>query len=429
MRPCNRFGSFLIGALLLAACASPAATLAPATAPPTNIAPTAAAPTTVATVAPTPAPANTAVAGLDKGLFLARPSGGAGPLAAYDLGTGTVRFSLPAGRLSADGRHYFATAQDGADTLFSGYDLATGLANLRARVSGQWVLSAVSSDGGWAALSRAYPEAQKQQWTDGTWKSQIQILDGQTGKAAQTLSLDGNFDVDGLSRAGDALYLIQYLPAAKPDHYEVRLYDRATKSLQDGALVDKRATSEVMVGDRWAAVGSPDGEWLLTLYLRTKEGTAFIHALNLANRYAWCIDLPSKAGNLEQLKYYTLALEPNFQTIFAANAALGVVARVSLNDLNVVQSAKFEPVNPTIAYNPLRRSMSAVAPGGLALYFTNGVQAWAYDDQKGAVRSFGTPGPITGLGVSQDGARVYMARAGQPLTILDAASGSMLGGT
>jgi hypothetical protein len=415
-----RYTSLLIGALLLAACANPAATLAPATAAPATAVSATRAPlmmptdAVAATAAPTAAPAP------DKGLLFARPQGLAGPLVAYDVSTGSARFSLPAGRLSADGGHFFGTAQAGADTLFSGYDLSTGQAAVQARVPGQWALGAVSSDGGWAALARVYPDAQTKQWTDGTWKSEIRILDGKSGKTAQALSLDGNFEVDGLSRSGDSLYLIQYVPADKPTHYVVRLYDRTTKSLAYGALVEKRATDEVMVGDRWTAVGSPDGEWLLTLYLRTKDGTAFIHALNLANRYAWCIDLPGKTGNLDQLKYYTLALAPDGKNVFAANAALGTVAQANLDDLSVVTAVKFDPTSPALAWSQLPQSLSAVAPGGRMMYFTNGMQAWAFDGQKGAVRPLGTAGPITGLGVSADGARVYVARAGQALVTMEA---------
>jgi hypothetical protein len=429
MRPFHRLASLLIFALLLAACASPTA-LAPTTAPASATTVPAAAAATA--LAPTVVPANTAaptqpVAAHDQGLFFARPDGGAGPLLAYDLSTGSVRFNLPAGRLSADGKHFFSAAKDGTATQLTGYDLATGAPNLQSRLDGQWALGAVSSDGRWAALSRVYPDAQKEQWTDSTYQSEMQVIDGRTGKLAQAVSLNGNFEIDGLSTLGDSLYLIQYLPAVKSDHYEVRAYDRYAKSLVDGALVQKGAESEVMVGDRWDAVGSPDGEWLFTLYLRTKEGTAFIHALNLANRFTMCIDLPFKADNMEQLKYSTLALAPKGSTLYAANAALGVVAHVSLDDFNVLRSAQFQPVNPTIAYNPLPQSMSVVAPGGRALYFTNGAQAWAYDDQKDAVRPFGAPGPITGLGVNPDGTRVFMARPGQPLLVLDAASGSMLG--
>src|SRR4029079_16671837 len=139
--------------------------------------------------------------------------------------------------------------------------------------------------------------------------------------------------IDGLSTAGDALYLIQYLPAAKPDHYAVRVYDRVAKGLQDRAIVDKRETDEVMVGDRWQAVGAPNGEWLLSLYLRPQAGTAFIHALNLANRYAWCIDRPFHASTLDQLKYSTLALAPDGHTLFAANAALGQVAQIDVDNV------------------------------------------------------------------------------------------------
>src|SRR5437773_6784607 len=99
----NRIVRLTFGIWLLIALAACAPAAAPATVPPTSPPrPTAAAPT----AAPATAPA---------ALFLVRPHGEAGPLLAYDLSSGALRFSLPPGWLSADNKHYLA-AKTGAGT-------------------------------------------------------------------------------------------------------------------------------------------------------------------------------------------------------------------------------------------------------------------------------------------------------------------------
>lgn len=413
--PLTRLLNASVLLLLLAACASPTATPTPGSSAAVLSTP----PAAIATQ-PAATPRGQAA---EAGLFLARPGGAAGPLVAYDLASGAARYTLPAGRLSADGKHYFASAQAGQDTRLDGYDLGTGLATPRATLPGAWELSAVSPTGQWAALTRAFTEAERQQWPADGWQTQVQIVDAQTGAARPAISLDGNFEVDGLSRGGDALYVIEYLPAAKPDHYQVRLYDLKTKALQDGALVDKSATDEVMAGDRWEAVGSPNGEWLLTLYLQTKKGEAFIHALQLEGRFTLCLDLPSGDGSLDKLKSYSLALAPGGQVLYAANPALGIVAKVDLTDFSVIEAARFTPAAEAMPAGAAPASRSAMAPDGHTLYFTDGTRAWAYGMQTGQVNLLAQAAPITGLGVSADSQRLYVSRLDQPLLMLDAASG------
>ena len=57
-----------------------------------------------------------------------------------------------------------------------------------------------------------------------------------------------------------------------------------------------------MAGYDWDGVASADGRWLLTLYLSTQRNVAFVHALDLKNQFAICIDLPSGSGDYNVLK-------------------------------------------------------------------------------------------------------------------------------
>jgi general stress protein 26 len=356
------------------------------------------------------------------GLFFVRPQGDTGSLIAYDMGSGEMRFSLPPGMLSADKQHYLV-AKTSAGTQLLGFDLTTGAGTPITQLAGQWELSGVSPTGRWAALTRIPSDSEKQAWTTANdWKTDVLVVDTQTGKTAHQMGLEGNFAVDTLSAAGDALFVIQYLPAVNPDHYQVRLVDLPTETLQDGALVDKRAPDEVMAGQRWQAVAPHDGSWLFTLYLRTKNNTAFIHALNTENKFTLCFDLPTVQGNtLEQLRAYTLALSLNGQTIYAANPALGIIAEVDLNSFEVTKAASFAPDQSVL-------SASAPVNYGVAdkrmMYFTGGKTIWTFDVTNQQVKSLSTLDTfISGLGLGSDGQRLFVARPDQPPMMLDTASG------
>jgi len=169
-------------------------------------------------------------------------------------------------------------------------------------------------------------------------------------------------------------------------------------------------------------VASPDGRWLLTLYLNTSRNVAFIHALNLVDKFPVCIDLPSGNGDFEQLEYYSLTLDPAGRTVYAANATLGVVAEVSLANFQVIRTSEFaaaaltettpeaEPEAPT--------NYSVLSKDGQMLYFTSGRDVWRYDTQSGEVSGpYLSDTPIKSLGLSEDNQRLYVATDQQPLVL------------
>ncbi len=355
-------------------------------------------------------------------LFFVRPEGAKGPLVAYDMSNRRERFALPAGMLSAYGRHYYAAALQQGSTRLDAFDPGTGDLEHRFTLRGRWALSGVSPLGRWVALTRIPGESEKQAWARANqWKTDIQIVDGDSGETAHLLSLDGNFEVETISAAGDALFLVQHLPAVNPDHYLIRLYDLSADKLQFDPLRDKRATDEVMAGLAWEGLASPDGRWLLTLYLSTRRNVAFIHTLDLRNKYPVCIDLPSGSGDFAQLKHYTLALSPDGRKVYATNAALGVVAEVSLNTLTVTRVTTFDAGIMT-KYMP-QSSRSVISKDGRTLYFSSGAVMWHYDTASGTVSEpFAISAPIIGLGVSSDGKRLFVASADRTPMVLDAAT-------
>jgi hypothetical protein len=236
----------------------------------------------------------------------------------------------------------------------------------------------------------------------------------------------GNFEVEVLSANGRALFLVEHLPAAAPDHYIIRYYDLILNELS-GRLVDKREIDQVMAGLAWDFVASPEGKWLLTLYLSTNRDVAFVHTLNLIDRFPVCIDLPSGFGEFDLLKHYTLALAPDSRRLHAANPALGAIAVIDLNQTKVIDVASFEPPATTKLAAADRRSRSTVGPGD-RFFFTGGQDIWSFDGRTGEVATaLAVPGPIIGLGLSPDERHVLVARPDEPLLAVDALSGSLAG--
>lgn len=329
-------------------------------------------------------------------LFAVRPAGGYGPLEAFDMRDGGKRFALPAGMASADGRRFFAAS----GAALRAFDPSTGRLVRTYRLGERFAVAAVSQNGRYVVLERG---------------TQLGVLDTVAGRTARRLRLPASFDVDAISPEGDKLFLIQHYASGR---YDVRLYDLAAGRLQAGALREKGET-EQMAGVPWSRVPTPDGSWLLTLYLNTREHEAFVHTLNLRQGYPVCIDLPS-ARSLEQLKTYSLTLAPDGYTVYAANPALGVVAQIDLNELRVVGSWNFP------AKQGGRTAAGALSPDG-TLTFASGRDLWAFDPVTTVVRGpYRAGADVAGLAYSSDGKRVYAARTDGRVDVFDAVRGKAL---
>jgi hypothetical protein len=356
-------------------------------------------------------------------LFFIRAQGAKGPLVAYDVANNVEYFRLPPGMPAADGSHYYAAAPQQNSTILEVFEPKTSHLERRFTLTGRWSLSGVSPTGRWLALTRLPSESEQQAWTQAKrWETEIQIIDATNGEVAHSMQLDGNFEVETISAAGDALFLIEHLPAINPTQYLIRLYDLSAERLQPDPLRAKTADDKLMTGLAWGGVASPDGRWLLTLYLNTSRKMAFIHALNLVDKFPVCIDLPSGEGDFEQLEYYSLTLDPNGRTVYAANADLGIVAEVSLDNFQVIRKSEFaasastettpeaEPEAPT--------NYSVLSKDGQMLYFTSGRDVWGYNTQSGEVSGpYLSDTPIQSLGLSEDNQRLYVATDQQPLVL------------
>lgn len=183
-----------------------------------------------------------------------------------------------------------------------------------------------------------------------------------------------------------------------------------------------------MVGQAWSGVASPNGRWLLTLYLNTGHNHAFIHALDLVRSKPNCISLPSGEHRLDALKRYTLTLSPDGRKLFAANPALGVVAEIDLRAQRVVRTVRFAA---SAAGATTRKLLAGtISRNGRTLYFSAGRGLWAYDAAAGVVRGpYATGGRIVGFGYGARDRTMHALRADGLVLTFDAATGRRLATT
>jgi hypothetical protein len=314
-------------------------------------------------------------------IFLARTAGATGPLTGYDAGLGRS-FELPGGLRSADGASYFAVR--GGKLLR--FDPLTGRRTRSYALDGDWSLAGVSATGDWVALTRPDTE--------------ILVLDTKSGKTTHEIALSGRFTVETISTDGDFLFLQQNFVDGR---YAVRGYDLAADQMLPGSLATKGNTV-FMQGLAAQTVASPDGRWLLTLYVNSKTNSAFVHALNLVDRVPLCITMPPcKKCSTEDLTRWALALGPDGRTLFAANPATGRTAEIHLPSSKVIAQSRFTP-------SPGGESHAAVSPDGSQFLFTNGDTVWSYDTHRGWAKPLATESGIADLGFSPDGDTLFLAR-------------------
>lgn len=331
------------------------------------------------------------------------PAGTRGPLVGLD-GEGGERFSLDGGVATADGSRYFTSLVTGTKTLLRGYSPSTAGVVASYPLAGAWRPAAASADGAYVVLSAARPTA---------GRSVVAVYDT-VARRLQTISLAGRFEVDGIAVDGNALFLVQTFADGR---YAVRLYDLAARALRTESIRLKNP-DEVMAGIPGEQVATPDGTWLLTLFVNPAARKSFVHALNLKERYAMCLDLPGDGSPVSDLRGYGLALAPAGDALFAPNPALDLVARIDLVEIGRLSTATFEGGGGDGA------TASAVSADGRTVYFARDRRLWAYDAAYDLVR-----GPY-----ALDGAATRLGMAGRTLFVLgsggtrryDAATGARL---
>jgi len=126
------------------------------------------------------------------------------------------------------------------------------------------------------------------------------VLRAKTLRKARTFKLPGSWAYDAISPDGSTVYLIEYLAAGSSPRYRVRSLNASTGRVDPEAIVDRREDEVLMRGQPVTREMSLDGRWAFTLYARQKD-EPFVHALDTVEREAYCIDLPLRLRQLEQM--------------------------------------------------------------------------------------------------------------------------------
>jgi len=296
----------------------------------------------------------------------------------------------------------------------------------RHALPGTWTPRVTSGDGGLVALAGPVADPAKPGARD---KTTIVVADSK--HQVTSLTLPGVLEPDAFAADGQALYVLEWLPATAPDHYRVRRLEFSTRTLQPLFTRDKvpvpAGAEEEMRGEGRMAVASPTGRVLYTLYTHQPEHQhtrnlisgrpgnvhAFVHTLETSQGWAYCVDLPEPFGHSPS-SAHTLALSDNGNMLVVADLAQGLLARIStetLKVLNVVQ----------LGFHKEGTAFAAATDHRIYLGAGTSVQVLDLDGK--SVEQWQNPTPVRGLAVSRDLARVYIARDGA-VTWRDTTSGT-----
>jgi len=333
------------------------------------------------------------------------PQGQPGPLQVYDLRSERVRFSLPSGTLSADGRVFVVALQGRHATRFVRYDTRTGQRRTLRTVPGYWNVVAVSADGQRIARFKFRKEA----------RATVLTLD-ESGRT-RSIRFPGNYQIESFSQDGRRLFLIHW---HRSGSYDLQQYDRTSGRLSPTRLDEP---DEKMTGQAQSAVETRDGSWLYTLYWKL-DGATFVHALDLRTGLAHCIDLPLH-GDLVTVGATSLTLSPDERRLYLTSPLAGRVTTVDLDRLETASTTRFRSSLSSNFLYGIGPS-AAMSPNGRMLAFVTAHRLWLMDTAFGLVRApTRIREVIHGVGFTAAGRRVVVIGAKHSFAF-DAATGRRL---
>jgi len=221
---------------------------------------------------------------------------------------------------SPDGSRIFRTSPDatGDGERLRVLDPRTGDEIWSDAVRGGVDVRVAAFDGSVVALME--PPTSTSGYPEGRTTTKV-VIAPMDGSAQQVHRLPGNFEPEAFSQDAEDLFLIEYVPAQAPTGYLVRQLDLASGEVSPVESPDI-GPNDVMGGVARSQVMAPDGSRLYTLYsvlpgtedglhgVDHDAGRAFVHVLDLDEKWAHCLQLPEPFG-VEYAVDGPLALSPD----------------------------------------------------------------------------------------------------------------------
>ena len=358
----------------------------------------------------------------------------AGPLV-VEVPSGSLLFERPGAVASLGGSWLLSATPSAGSTVLQTFDGADTEPASAVRLAGTLDVRVIAESGGAVALMDPLPEGWDPEVPLPRSRTPIVVADPTGVMEPRTYDLRGNFEPEAFSTDDRRLFLIQHLPAEAPTVYRVTVLN-----LRTGRVVPVfgpfKGPAERMPGIRLQQVLSPNADQLYTLYSSARPGYAphhapvpngatvsFVHVLSLQDGWAHCVGLPEELWD-RPASEQAMATSPNGRLLYIADPTLGLVT--------VMDTASLEIRTYTIdlSVSGVRRTSAVVSGDGSALFVATAgehpgitridtdtfdvVRRWVTDD-------------VSGLGLSADGERLYVA-SDDRVEVMDATTGSDLAG-
>jgi DNA-binding beta-propeller fold protein YncE len=280
-----------------------------------------------------------------------------------------------------------------------------------ATVGGSVEAKVVSADGSVAALS---PKRERL-YSYGRRSTEL-VIARADGVEPQRLTLDGNYEPEAFASSGDSLFVIRYVPALRPTRYQVRQLDLTTGEV-GGVYTPHGELQQTMGGTARIQASSSDGKRLYTLYTVGHDATqpAFVHVLDLEQKWAHCVDLPAGFGRRAE-EAATLTVSPDGKTLYAANASSNALASIDTETFRVTSEGEGDLV---------RGRSHAVADSAGTLYIAGDHYVTAYRGSD-FTRKWRVSIPKRARGLQVAGDRLYVGLPSQ-VASFDVATGAAEG--
>jgi hypothetical protein len=288
---------------------------------------------------------------------------GAGGISLIDLKTGEASYTVTDAIRAPDGSTIYRAEESGENTVIEMLDPKSGEILATTQVGGKLEIRAVSPLGDVVALMTPrlgstdlyVPEPREYTAINVVWSE---------GPEPRNYTLKGNFEPETFSTDGKTLFMLEFYPPTDPDRYFVRQLDLESGGVTEVITPDQGKGIELnpeMRGHARAQVMAPDGSFLFSLYtIESGEAPvhdpedpntdrwAFVHTLNLREKWSHCIFLPVPFGTGAE-SAMSLAISGDGKHLFVVDAATENVARIDARKLRVDTTEEIPGLYSTVA--------------------------------------------------------------------------------